>query len=232
MRPTPAQLVRWNEAASSRRCGKLLPARISWTRGHHVIKLSELTKRQKWLWGSGLILALAAVGSIVDPADDSPGAATSTTANSAWTPAAPSPSLVQAPSPTQKQTAKTVSAPPVLAAPEKSDLQLAAWADEIDRDARAQFGVKTWQQLCSARIVGDNWGCLVMDMDAEQEGSLTVLLSIDENAPGAKRLGESVAHALFKLLGDRPELEWIQAVHATGGPLATVHRSTALPNEK
>ncbi|CAI3793994.1 hypothetical protein [Pseudarthrobacter sp. MM222] len=197
-----------------------------------MIKLSELTKRQKWLWGSGIVLALAAVGSIVGPADDSPGAATSTTVNPAWTPAAPSPSLVEAPSPTQKQPAKTVGTPSAPAVPEKSDLQLAAWADDIDRDARAQFGVKTWQQLCTARIVGDNWGCLVMDMDAEQEGSLTVLLNIDKNAPDAKRFGESAAHALFKLLGDHPELEWIQAVHATGGPLATVHRSTALPNEK
>lgn len=201
----------------------------------------KMSKSRKWLWGIGIFLALGVISQMVNPSDRPAGtpsvmptptvsataSATATaTASATGVSTPPAPTIPAAPAP-----APAPSRSPTPKVTTMSEQQLQAWADQVNADARSQFPVKSWQETCLSPTPG--WSCLVTDMSSPQEGILVVVLQISDKDPAAKGTGENAAYALFHLLQvEHPELTMIQVVHAGGGPLITLSRSSALPLEK
>lgn len=183
----------------------------------------KMSTARKWLWGIGIFLGLYLLSRIFNPQDPgeqttgpTPTAEASTTVSR--TPSAP-PHTRPPPAP-----APTVATPAMPIEPPQ------IWADRIDADARAQFGVDAWQETCQSP--GAGWSCLVDDMTATKRGQLILALQVSYIDPNGTDISQSAARALFNLLQtEHPELTEIKVVDPAGDELTTVGRSQALPLE-
>lgn len=202
-----------------------MPVGLECKRGHGTLEKQKTSTRRKWLWGIGIFLGLALLSRIFNPQEPSSGPAVDASPSAAA-------SYTLAPTfPVSPPTQKAPAPPPTSGPPRLSEEQLQAWADQIEADARAHFGVSSWQDTCAASNPG--WSCLVNDMTSKQEGSLTITLLVPPFDPKGSELGDSAARALFRLLQlQHRDMKAIEVVDMDGGPLATVTRTSALPLEK